>query len=209
MDCKTAQQKIMPYIERKLSDREMEDFIDHIRGCEACSEELEVYFTIFYALEQLEREEQGNYDIHKLLEKNLDAAEKKIRNHAIMRFYRRLIFGVLTLVMTVLLFTVIQMFIMGSFEKTTLYQLFSVETEAEESRTSGQSETEAAEEETQQATNRKQQVIVTTPETEAWEQAAPEAQAASGTQKTPETQAMSGAQNVPEAQATPGTQKTP
>ena len=46
MDCKMAQQKIMPYIERKLTDAELEEFLGHVQHCAACSEELEVYFTI-------------------------------------------------------------------------------------------------------------------------------------------------------------------
>ena len=36
MDCRTVQQKIMPYIERKLSDAELEEFLDHVQHIMPC-----------------------------------------------------------------------------------------------------------------------------------------------------------------------------
>ncbi|EET61750.1 hypothetical protein BRYFOR_06433 [Marvinbryantia formatexigens DSM 14469] len=168
MDCKTAQQKIMPYIERKLNDREMEEFIEHVRGCEACSEELEVYFTIYYALAQLDNEENEVYNIKELLEKDLKQAEDRVKKHNIVRFYRRFFMTLLGIVAGIFLITGAQTLLTGSFEYTTLYNLFSVETEPV---TWIQSETQESEpqitEATERETNRKRQPIVTTPETEA------------------------------------------
>lgn len=169
MDCKRAQQDIMPYIERRLSDRETEDFIEHIRGCEACSEELEVYFTIYYALEQLDREDQGSYDISHLLENDLKQAEKRVQNHHVLRFYRWLFLLVVGSFAAVFIFTGVQMAVTGSFEKTTLFQLFGKETEStEQPQTQKPHSIPQTTEAPQQETNRKRQVIVTTPETEAW-----------------------------------------
>lgn len=165
MDCKTAQQKIMPYIERKLSDREMEEFLEHIRGCRTCSEELEVYFTIYYALENLDKDGQGDYNIEKLLEQDLKKSENKVLKHNIMKFYRRLLAGVFGILAAVFLFTAIQTLYYGSIERTTLYNLFDndgAQTEEPPHTAPAQEETRA-----EQETNRKRQVIVRTPETEA------------------------------------------
>ncbi|MDO5540052.1 MAG: zf-HC2 domain-containing protein [Eubacteriales bacterium] len=169
MDCRTAQQKIMPYIERKLNDREMEAFIEHIRECETCSEELEVYFTIYYAIEKLDDKGQDSFDMKELLEKDLERAEHKISNRYILKFYQRLFIALMAILMSVIVFTGIQIALRGSFEDTTLYNLFSNQSE-EEYLTVPEKETEQSEteEKRQQETNRKNQVIVTTPETEKW-----------------------------------------
>lgn len=174
MDCKRAQQMIMPYIEHKLDERQMEDFIEHIRECKTCSEELEVYFTIYYALEKLDDQNQDSFDIKKLLQKNLEQSENRIARKHIIEFYRRLFVGIAMAFLAVVLFTGIQVAMSGSIENTTVFRLFDLREETtattgketEESFQNGQSEPE---------TNRKRQVIVTTPETENWirETAAP------------------------------------
>ena len=171
MDCKTAQQKIMPYIERKLNDHDAEDFIEHIRGCKACSEELEVYFTIYYALEQLDNNTHETFDIQELLERELQQAENTVRKHNIVSFYRRLLMALIGIISAVFLITVTQFFFYGSFEKTTLFVLFGNEESETVQRSTQASESRLAEtaEEAEQETNHKRQVIVTIPETEARE----------------------------------------
>lgn len=169
MDCRTAQQKIMPYIERKLSDREMEEFIEHIRECETCSEELEVYFTIYYAIEKLDDKGHDSFDIKELLEKDLEKAEHQISNRYILKFYRRLFVALMAILMSVVVFTGVQIALRGSFEDTTLYNLFSSQSEEEYLTVPGKETVQSEKEEKdQQETNRKNQVIVTTPETEKW-----------------------------------------
>ncbi len=176
MDCKSAQQMIMPYIEHKLSDRETEDFIEHVRGCKACSEELEVYFTIYYALEQLDDDsrDQDNYDMKELLERDLRQRESRVRKHNIMRFYRRLLAALAGILAAVLVVTAVQALISGSLESTTLYSLFAAETDPP-ARTEAETQpVSAVPEETERETNRKRQFVVTVPETEANQPAASE-----------------------------------
>ena len=43
MNCLEAQSKIVAFIENKLDDGEMLEFVRHIRSCENCAEELEIY----------------------------------------------------------------------------------------------------------------------------------------------------------------------
>ncbi len=47
MDCVRAQKLIRPYLDGKLSDRELEEFLDHVETCPACHDELEIYFSIY------------------------------------------------------------------------------------------------------------------------------------------------------------------
>lgn len=166
MDCKTAQEKITPYIEHRLTDREAEEFIEHVRGCRECSEELEVYYTIHYALEQLDKEEQDTYNIKELLEHDLQQTENQIRRHNIMRFYRRLLMALAGILGAVLLITAAQFFLYGSLERTTLYNLFDHESESALPPAESGSVQKETEESTERETNRKRQVVVTIPETE-------------------------------------------
>lgn len=169
MDCKTAQQMIMPYIEHRLSDRDTGEFIEHIRGCKACGEELEVYFTIYYALEKLDNEDKGAYNFQALLERDLKQRENSVKGHNIVKFYRHLFMALLGILTGVFLITAVQIFLRGSFEETTLYRLFSAESETmRPTEWHRENVSTNAEETIELETNRKRQVIVTTPETEAW-----------------------------------------
>lgn len=65
MDCVRAQQLIRPYLEGILSDRELEEFLDHVQGCPSCFGELEVYFSIYRTLNNVD--EKGDYNYAKKL----------------------------------------------------------------------------------------------------------------------------------------------
>ena len=43
MNCQEAQRLVMPYIQDELTDRELEEFLEHVETCPACQEELEIY----------------------------------------------------------------------------------------------------------------------------------------------------------------------
>ena len=58
MDCKTAQSLVIPYINDQLSDEETEDFLEHIENCKECYEELEIHFTVHYALQKLDEDDK-------------------------------------------------------------------------------------------------------------------------------------------------------
>ena len=46
MTCKEAESLVMPYIRHEIDIQEMEDFLEHIDGCENCREELEIYYMV-------------------------------------------------------------------------------------------------------------------------------------------------------------------
>lgn len=169
MDCKTVQQKIMPYIQRKLDDNELEEFIEHIHNCKACSEELEVYFTIYYALEKLEQDEQGSYNIQEMLQRDLERSKQQVRKQYVLNFYRRFFLVTVSVLLLIVLFTGVQAVITGSFESTLVFQMLSGEEETaseKAAKTPVKSLPVDTQEMTEPETNRKFQVIITTPETE-------------------------------------------
>lgn len=123
MYCKDAQQMILPYIQRKLSDKELEKFIGHIKECSECYEELEIYFTIYFALERLDAGEQVSYDIQKLLLDDLKASSHQIHRRKLIHFYRNCFMGLAELVLLLILFTQIQMWGQGtSIQQTAVYE---------------------------------------------------------------------------------------
>ena len=50
MDCKKAQSLVTAYIMRKLNDKDLEDFLEHVDSCEECYEERNIlYRTLYYS----------------------------------------------------------------------------------------------------------------------------------------------------------------
>ena len=50
LTCKQAEKMVMPYIDGRLDEEELEDFLSHVNECPACREELEIYFTVYVGL---------------------------------------------------------------------------------------------------------------------------------------------------------------
>lgn len=79
LKCREAERMVMPYIEGRLSDMELEKFLRHIEICPDCREELEIYYTVSEGLKQLDEDESGDYDITGALEDSLDLSWLRVR----------------------------------------------------------------------------------------------------------------------------------
>ncbi len=164
MDCRTVQQKIMPYIERKLSDAE---FLDHVQHCEDCSEELEVYFTVYYALQRLDTDDTESFDMQEILKEDMEKMQMHLQKNESVRFLKKFFYVIVGMVIGIVAFVGADALIHGGLPNTLVYQWIAPEEEQTQT-TSGRfrplqiQTTEDAEPET----NHKKQVIVTTPETE-------------------------------------------
>ncbi len=86
MTCKEAEQMVMPYINHELTDKELASFLDHIFECKSCYEELEIYYTIYAGLSQLDNDGNGE-DMHNLLKEALRASELQIRGRRLLNIY--------------------------------------------------------------------------------------------------------------------------
>ena len=86
MTCKEAEQMVMPYINDELTDKELEAFLDHVYSCGSCYEELEIYYTLYAGLAQLDGENQGQ-DMHNLLQEALYASEQRVRARKLFNIY--------------------------------------------------------------------------------------------------------------------------
>ena len=59
MTCKEARKLIIPFIHDELSMEDTRDFLQHVRGCKACMDELEIYYIVEVGLDG-----SGNDDIN-------------------------------------------------------------------------------------------------------------------------------------------------
>lgn len=76
MTCKECQNMIQDYLKNRLKAKELEGFIEHVRSCPDCYEELETYFIIGLATRVLEEGADVSYDIKAMLLQELQ--EKKL-----------------------------------------------------------------------------------------------------------------------------------
>lgn len=72
MTCLEAQSKIMAYIDGKLPDDELMEFIKHVKSCENCSEELEIYYTLIVGMKKLDNEENLSINFKEELKAKMD-----------------------------------------------------------------------------------------------------------------------------------------
>lgn len=78
LTCKEAEKMVMPYIDNQLSESELEAFVNHVRHCPDCKEELEIYYTVSLGLKQLDSS-SDIYDMNGALEESLDTSSLIIR----------------------------------------------------------------------------------------------------------------------------------
>ncbi len=84
MTCMEAEKMVIPYIEDRLSLAELEEFMEHIRTCENCREELEIYYMVDVGLKKLD-EDNGTYDIAGDLRRKLAESERILRRLLMFR----------------------------------------------------------------------------------------------------------------------------
>ena len=72
MNCQTAESMVNRYIEHDLSVDELENFLEHVENCPSCYDELETYFIVHAAMQQLdEQSRDSTLDLRELLEEDI------------------------------------------------------------------------------------------------------------------------------------------
>lgn len=79
MTCLEAQSNIMAFIDGKLSDAEVVDFVRHMQNCKNCSEELEIYYTLIVGMRKLDNNEDLPQNFKSLLNEDLENAKSKVQ----------------------------------------------------------------------------------------------------------------------------------
>ena len=76
-ECMQFQSMVEPFLEGKLPGSSRQSFIEHVRKCKVCHEELEIYHVIYSVLDELNNEkDQETTNYMQTLEKKLGTASK-------------------------------------------------------------------------------------------------------------------------------------
>ena len=79
MDCKKAESLVTDYINGKMEVKELEDFIAHVKVCSSCYDELQTYYTVYFAMEHLENgENPPSFNMNHVLVEDLKQQERFI-----------------------------------------------------------------------------------------------------------------------------------
>lgn len=102
MTCKQVENLVMPYIQGKLADEKLEDFLDHLENCPNCKDELETYYIVDVGLKQLDSD-STIYDIKGNLEQVIETSRQwlyyeKIRKIIYYAVNTLCIYGVLLMI---------------------------------------------------------------------------------------------------------------
>ena len=87
MDCSTAESMVNRYIDHTLSVNELESFLEHVEECSSCYDELETYFIVHEAMQQL-NEDSGEsvLDFKDLLKQDIRKSRRYICKKKLYRF---------------------------------------------------------------------------------------------------------------------------
>lgn len=87
MDCGTAESMVNRYIDHTLSVNELESFLEHVEECSSCYDELETYFIVHEAMQQL-NEDSGEsvLDFKDLLKQDIRKSRRYICKKKLYRF---------------------------------------------------------------------------------------------------------------------------
>lgn len=109
MNCQEAQSNVLNYINHKLNDEQTIEFIDHIKDCANCQDELEIYYIMMVGLRQLDNGEVLTTDFQKELmddmKKRYEWIRKEKRREYMTQFliFTLLILGAIWLIVQMVL----------------------------------------------------------------------------------------------------------
>ena len=95
--CMEIQSQITDYIEGNLAPDKLEEFISHINSCEECREELNIYYTLYLGILQLEHEDEEVKELNDLdgaLAEELEHSEMLIRRRHFFQGFRYVFYTV-------------------------------------------------------------------------------------------------------------------
>jgi len=89
LTCKEAESLVMPYIHHEMDIQKMEEFLEHIDGCENCREELEIYYMVEEGIRQLDADTDTNrYNIKGDMEADIMTSRQQIYQVHLLRVLR-------------------------------------------------------------------------------------------------------------------------
>ncbi|MDO4962211.1 MAG: zf-HC2 domain-containing protein [Eubacteriales bacterium] len=98
MDCITFNNDINAFIDGELEDEELNDFLNHLRSCKSCSEELEVNYIVHEGMNRLDSK-NADFNLisshRKYLEHNAGYIKRRKKLMIVSNVFRTVSFWVL------------------------------------------------------------------------------------------------------------------
>ncbi len=91
----------MAFIEKKLPDDVIPGFVQHMRYCKNCFEELEIYYTLIVGMHQVDNNQELSQNFAKDLEQELNRLEHRVKS---VKRFKVSTFGIGMIVAVVLIF---------------------------------------------------------------------------------------------------------
>ena len=87
LTCRMAEGMVSSYINHTLSVENLESFLEHIRNCSSCYDELETYFIVHEVTKQLDDDEkEEDLDFKQLLENDIKKSRQYIKKEKLRHF---------------------------------------------------------------------------------------------------------------------------
>lgn len=83
MTCKETERLILPYLKDELNEKKTKDFLEHMKECKSCYEEMEIQYMASTSLEWLES--GSSFDLECEMNKILSNSEKKLKQRRMIR----------------------------------------------------------------------------------------------------------------------------
>ena len=102
MQCKEVQGKFIPFINDELNQKELKEFLAHIRQCKDCQEEYDIYYTMIMGMRYLESD-NNKTELEIDSEQRIREAEDYLLQYKILQAEKIILFVVLCIGLVLLL----------------------------------------------------------------------------------------------------------
>ena len=113
LTCKEATKMVIPYIDGQLSDKDLRRFVDHIKECPDCREELETYYIVYKGLMQLDEKEELPMNIIEALNEDMAVSEQHLRNMSLFYVLSEVTKWLVNISCTIFMIEIIMEWILG------------------------------------------------------------------------------------------------
>lgn len=103
MTCLEAQSNIMGFIDKKLPDDRVTEFVRHVKNCPNCMEELEIHYTLIVGMRELDNNKELPSNLKKDLENELNRWDNRVKN---VKRFKISTFGIVFVTVVILFFII-------------------------------------------------------------------------------------------------------
>lgn len=114
MDCIEAQGLINRFIDDKLDEKALTDFLEHVKHCPSCYDDLEATYTVMAVIRLLDEKEETS-DYLKVLDHRIEEEEAWLRQQRRTRFFKKMI-GATAFIIAAFLLSSMILFLAGNIE---------------------------------------------------------------------------------------------